>query len=246
MGSNPAISFSEVSFSYASAPVLESVSFEVPEGAVVAVAGPNGGGKTTLLRLALGLETPERGRIRILGEEPATGRLGVGYMPQILRIDPQFPMSALDVALMGRMRPGFPWTGRADREAARTALAQVGMDWAEKRRYASLSGGERQRVLIARALASHPRLLLFDEPTAMIDSAAQDSFAALLTRLKGSATLVVVTHDLGFVSALVDRVLFVNRRVRMEEVSGVSGHSFEELYGEKLHAFGHRHEGGES
>jgi zinc transport system ATP-binding protein len=241
MAGSPAISFAEVSFSYAAAPVLENASFEIPAGSVTAVAGPNGGGKTTLLRLALGLEKPERGRIRILGESPEKARPRVGYMPQMLRVDPLLPMTVLGVVLMGLIRPGRLWTGRTDKQAALAALESVGMAHAARRQFASLSGGERQRVLIARAVVSGPELLLFDEPTAMIDSASQGSFAAILERLRGSATIVLVTHDVGFVSDKVDRVLLVNRSVRSVAATEIPGGPVEEVYGGKLHAIIHSH-----
>ncbi len=241
MAGSPAIVFEGVGFSYAAAPVLENVSFEIPAGSVTAVAGPNGGGKTTLLRLALGLEKPEKGLVRILGESPEKARPRVGYMPQMLRVDPLLPMTALGVVLMGLIRPGRLWSGRADKKAALAALESVGMAHAARRQFASLSGGERQRVLIARAVVSGPELLLFDEPTANIDSASQGSFAAILGKLRGSATIVLVTHDVGFVSDRVDRVLLVNRSVRSVAMAEVPGGVFEEAYGGKLHAIAHSH-----
>jgi zinc transport system ATP-binding protein len=242
MENRPAISFEGVSFSYGSSPVLENASFEIPEGGVTAVAGPNGGGKTTLLRLALGLEKPEKGFVRILGEDPEAARPRLGYMPQILRVDPLLPMTAWDVVLMGLITPGKFWASRADKRAALAALESVGMAHAARRQFASLSGGERQRVLIARAVVAKPRLLLFDEPTAMIDSASQGSFAAILERLRGSATIVLVTHDTGFVSDKVDRVLFVNRSVRSAAAAEIKDGPVEETYGGKVHAIRHSHE----
>lgn len=241
MNKSEAISFSGVSFSYGAAPVLDEVSFAVRAGEFVSMVGPNGGGKTTLLRLILGLEKPGSGTIGVLGVVPQRARPLVGYMPQQLRYDRSFPVTVEQVVRMGRMRHGRFWYSRRDRFAAAEALARVGLTVSAGRRFSELSGGQRQRVLIARALVSEPQLLLLDEPTSMVDAESQNQFVRTLRDVRGECTVVVVSHDMGFVSGLVDRVLFVNRHVRSESVGEVSGRSFEDLYGESLHIVGHSH-----
>jgi zinc transport system ATP-binding protein len=218
---------------------------EVRAGEMVSVVGPNGGGKTTLLRLILGLEKPQKGVVEVLGTSPEKARPQLGYMPQQLRYDNHFPISALQVVLMGRIRPGHLWQTREDRTAACAALESVGLADVASESFSTLSGGQRQRILIARALVSGPRLLLLDEPTSMIDAAAQQDFAGTLERVRKDCAIVVVSHDLGFVSKLVDRVVLVNRTVHSEEIGSVSGRSFEEIYGEAIRVVGHAHHHGE-
>ena len=160
---------------------LENVSFTVPRGCSGCIVGPNGGGKSTLLKLLLGLLTPTAGTIRIFGRSPVEARSRIGYMPQYHKLDAAFPVSVLEVALMGRMRRNF-WGRytREDRQAALAALDEMGIADLEKRSFSALSGGQRQRVLIARALAGEPELLLLDEPTANIDPGAEEQFHGAL------------------------------------------------------------------
>ena len=231
-----------VNFAYGQAPVLVDASLAVAAGDVVSVLGPNGGGKTTLLRLILGLEKPQSGTIEVLGTTPERARPRVGYMPQQLRYDTKFPITVLQVVLMGLLRHGHFWNTRQDKAAARTALEQVGLSDQEGRQFATLSGGQRQRVLIARALVTGPEILLFDEPTSMVDAATQQGFATTLERIREKCAVVIVSHDMGFVSRLVDRVVLVNRTVKSEDIGNVSGRSFEEIYGEALRVVGHHHE----
>jgi zinc transport system ATP-binding protein len=240
-----AIRMEGVSFAYGVAPVLSDVSLEISPAETVSVVGPNGGGKTTLLRLILGLEKAQSGRVEVLGTDPVRSRPRIGYMPQQLRYDNKFPITALQVVLMGRLRKNCFFYTREDRIAAEAALADVGLATEAKRQFAELSGGQRQRVLIARALVSNPEILLLDEPTSMVDAAAQQGFAQTLAKVRGKCAIVVVSHDMGFVSRMVDRVVFVNRTVRSEAVGNVSGRSFEDLYGEALRIVGHSHEHGE-
>ena len=168
------------------------------------IVGPNGGGKTTLVKLILGLLRPQRGEVRVFGQPPHRARLRVGYMPQHVQHDPQFPVTVMDIVLMGRLGQGvLGWPGRADRRAAIDALAQVGMEEFRRRPFADLSGGQRQRVLIARALCCKPDLLLLDEPTSNVDSLVEARLLDLLRDLNRQMTIVMVSHDLGFVSGLV-------------------------------------------
>ena len=168
------IDIKEVDFSYNGRPVLAGVDLSVAQGEFLALVGPNGGGKTTLVKLILGLVTPQKGTVRVFGQAPAKVRRRMGYLPQHAEVDPSFPITALEVVLTGaswvlgsglgfwrqgqkQRRPGRPWTAPGGRRPGR------GLSFAQ------LSGGQRQRVLIARALAAGPELLLLDEPTAAID-----------------------------------------------------------------------------
>ena len=232
----PIIRVRDVSFTYEGTSVLEEVNLEIGSCESVCIVGPNGGGKTTLLRLLLGQLQPSRGEIRIFGQSPESVRLRIGYMPQHVNYDPLFPATAMDVVLMGRLgRPGLMgrlgWYGRADRQAAVDALGQVHLDDVAHRPLASLSGGQRQRVLIARALCCQPELLLLDEPTASVDSLIEARLFDLLRELSRRMTVVIVSHDLGFVVNLVENVICVNRRVVVHPTSQVTGELIREIYG---------------
>jgi len=207
-----AVRFDEVRFSYGSIAVLEGASFHIHEGEFAALLGPNGSGKTTMLKLLLGLLKPDSGRVLVFGEDAREIRRAVGYVPQAVVYDPAFPVSVTEVVLMGRLRGSFGRYGRADREAAARAMEEADVADLASRPYAALSGGQRRRVLVARALAAEPRLLVLDEPTSNMDAESEAQLFLSLGRLKGKATILVVTHDTGFVSALTDSVLCLGER----------------------------------
>jgi zinc transport system ATP-binding protein len=237
-----AIEIDGLSFSYPQMPVLEDVSFRIARGDFVGMVGPNGGGKTTLLRLILGLLAPARGTLRVFGGPPAEARRRIGYMPQRAELDPQFPMRAFDVVLMGRLggrRLG--WFSGADRARAAAALREVGLADCGRRSFAALSGGQRQRVLIARALACEPELLLLDEPTASLDPAAQDDTNELLHKLNERLTVILVSHDVGFVARHVKTVVCVNREVAVHAAQEITGESIRDLYGHDVRWVEHHH-----
>jgi zinc transport system ATP-binding protein len=253
--SDAVISMRDVTFSYGGEPALENVALSVHPREAVCVVGPNGGGKTTLVKLVLGLLKPDRGEIRVFGGSPRDARLRVGYMPQHVQYDPQFPATAMDIVLMGRLGQSglagaLGWHGRADRRAAIDALDQVGMSDVGPRPFASLSGGQRQRVLIARALCCNPDLLLLDEPTANVDSLIEARLLELLRELNRRMTIVMVSHDLGFVSGFVERVICVNRRVVVHPTSEMTGEAIRDIYGgevrmvrhDEFSCEGHKHE----
>lgn len=237
------IDIRDLSFGYDGAEVLSDVSLEIHDGDFVCVVGPNGGGKTTLLRLALGLLEPTTGSIRVFGQPPREAAPLIGYMPQQSLLDPRFPVSALDVALMGRLgrRPQFGPFRRADRQAAMVALDRVELADLRDRPFAALSGGQRQRVLIARALACEPRLLLFDEPTAGLDVHVEGEFLELLRELNKQLTIIIVSHDLGFVSSYVDHVVCVSRIVHTHPTSELTGEMIASLYGGEVRMIRHDH-----
>lgn len=218
---NPiAIALEHVSASYDGRPALEDVSFEVPQGAFVALIGPNGAGKSTCLRLLLGLVHADAGRVEVFGHPPGSNGRPIGYVPQKVVIPRGFPISVMDVVLMGRtgiLGPGRR-PGRRDRELADVALGQVGLAELATRRFQDLSGGQQQRVLIARALCGEPRLLLLDEPTAGLDSAARARFYALVCELQHAQglTLLCATHDLDVVAEHADALILLERTVRAQ------------------------------
>lgn len=232
----------DMSFTYDTHPALENVNISIPELEMVGIVGPNGGGKTTLLRLMLGLLKPGSGTITVLGTTPEHAAHHIGYVPQHRLFDPLFPVSVLDVVLMGRV--GRTWGGRfsqTDKEAAFQALNDVDLFDKRKNAFADLSGGQRQRTLIARALSSSAELLFFDEPTANVDSFAEKKLYELLSKLNEKLTILIVSHDVGFVSKYVSSVICVNRTVRIHPTSEVSGHAIQDIYGKELAMVRHDH-----
>ena len=211
-GAAPAVSVRDVCFAYGANEALHNVSFELPPRSLTAVVGPNGGGKTTLLRLLLGDLRPKYGEIRVLGEPPERARRRVGFVPQSIVFDPDFPISVLEAVMLGRAADrvlgGF---SRADREAADAALERVGLAGFGARPFAALSGGQRQRVAIAQALCAGPELLLLDEPTANVDRRTETDLHALFAELAREATVVLVSHNLSVVAAHATHLLCVNR-----------------------------------
>ena len=244
MTDQPAIVMENVSFSYGGPPVVEDVNLRIEPRQFVSVVGPNGGGKTTLLRLILGLLKPDSGSVRVLGTSPVEARGRVGYVPQSAELDSHFPISVRDVVLMGRLgvhRRLGPYD-RADRSIADAALDEMKLADLRRRSFASLSGGQRQRALIARALACRPDILLLDEPTASLDIAVEGELYALLTALSDRLTIVLVSHDLGFVSRFVESVICVKRRVVVHPTSELTGEIIREVYGADVRMVRHDHD----
>ncbi len=207
----PILSCEQLSFAYNTHIILKGVSFQVNPGEYIAIIGPNGGGKTTLLKLIMGFLKPSSGKIKVFGEEPACARTKMAYVPQMLRFDRQFPISVMELVLSGRLSR-LPWHGiyrEADKLAAWEALEKVGLADYSQYPFGNLSGGQAQRALIARALVSEPQLLLLDEPTASVDSQAQADIHAILDKLCGQITMLMVTHDLQTAIDKVQRVFCV-------------------------------------
>lgn len=246
--SDPVIVVQNVSFAYDGQPVLQDVNLVLREQELVSFVGPNGGGKTTLLKLMLGLLHPSKGTVRVFGKRPEEARPLMGYMPQHAHLDPQFPVSVTDVVLMGRLghTRAFGPYGKADRIAAEEALRTLRIWELRRSHFSALSGGQRQRVLIARALASHPKLLLLDEPTAGLDVAIEGEFYDFIRDFSRTMTVVLVSHDLGFVSQLVHKVVCVKRSVVTHPTSEITGEIISRVYGSEMKMVRHdRRNGGD-
>jgi len=210
-----ALRFSGAGLGYRGTTVLRDVDLELPAGQVLALVGPNGAGKSTVIKAALGLAQVITGTADVLGRSPARARGETGYVPQLDSLDPDFPVAAHQVVLMGRYQR-IPWwrpTSAADRRLALEALERVGLADRARTRFGVLSGGQRQRVLIARALVSQPRLLLLDEPFNGVDATSQMAILAVLTDLAVAGTAIVVsTHDLSVARDIADVVCLLNGR----------------------------------
>jgi zinc transport system ATP-binding protein len=226
------IDIHDLCFRFGGEPVLNGVDLTVREGDFLAVIGPNGGGKTTLLKLMLGLLTPASGSVRVFGRPPQAVSHRIGYVPQDVHINTRFPVSVLDVVLMGRLRPGRSLLRQtaADRAQAAEMLARVEMDGLRDRRIGELSGGQKQRVMVARALAGEPDILFLDEPTASIDAKGQGEFYRLLKDLNRAITILVVSHDLMVVSGFANSVACVNQRLHYHDKAEVTGDMIDMMY----------------
>lgn len=234
--SDKAIELKDVSFSYDNVSVLDNVSMTVKYGDFLAILGPNGGGKSTLLKLMLGLIKPASGRVSVLGLPPGQAGGRIGYMPQYTHVSNSFPITVFDVVAMGLVQGGLGGvTGlRAGREAmkrAETALARVDMIGHINRKISGLSGGQKQRVFIARALASDPELLLLDEPTASVDQHHRSTLFHLLKELNRDMTIVMVSHDISTVASSVKSVACVNRSLHFHDAPTITGDMFQMAYG---------------
>ena len=207
-----AFRFEKVSFAYGPVQVLDDVSFHIHQGDFAALVGANGSGKTTILKLLLGLEKPRSGSITLFENDTANKNSLIGYVPQNAGYDATFPISVREVVLMGRLSPASRRITAEDGEAVQQALERTEILDLASRPYSALSGGQRRRVLVARALASRPQLLILDEPTANMDTESEERLFKTLGELKGSTTILIVTHDSGFVSELTDVVLCVGER----------------------------------
>lgn len=232
----------DVGFSYDEVSVLRDVSFSIRPLESICIVGPNGGGKSTLLKLLLGLLKPDCGEIEVFGKQPKAGRQRIGYMPQSVHFDPLFPITVQDVVLMGKLDCiSAGWFSRNHKKLALEALDELGMADYASRKFSNLSGGQRQRVLIARALVCDPELLLLDEPTANVDQAVEEEFYATLEQLNSRMAIMLVSHDLGFVSRFVESVICVNRTVHVHPTADLTGRDIREVYGEDMAAIRHDH-----
>ena len=245
------IDLQAVDFSYGAVPVLSAIDLHVLEGEFLGVVGPNAGGKSTLLKLILGLLEPQAGSIRVLDHNPRSASRMLGYVPQYPGFPRDFPITVEQVVQLGRLGVNRPagWRGalwparlsRADRDAARAALAEVEAVDVATREIGSLSGGQLQRVLLARALVGEPRILILDEPTANIDQRMESEIFDLLKLLNARMTILVVSHDVAFVSQYVNRVACINRTLVCHRTDEIDGQVIQDLYGEHVRMIAHRH-----
>ena len=226
------ITLHQVWAGYGTTPVLEDINLVVKERDFIGLIGPNGGGKTTLLKVLLGLILPNSGEVKIMGRPVSQGRKYLGYVPQLLEFDREFPIRVEDVVRMGRSgkRPLLRRYNRKDESMVTRSLEQVGMLALRDRPIGQLSGGERQRVYIARALASEPHILLLDEPTANVDSKIQKSIYDLLADLNQFLTILMISHNLSAVSTYVKTVGCLNHRLFYHNDKLITSEMIEQTY----------------
>lgn len=236
------VSLERVSFTYAGVDVLRDVSFDFHEGDFVGIIGPNAGGKTTLLKLILGLLRPDSGSIRVLGVSPNEARGLVGYVPQYAHFDRSFPIRVRTAVTMGTLGRGR-MRDKVANDAVDRALEQVELHEVADRQMGSLSGGQLQRALIARALVTEPKLLLLDEPTASLDTRIGRSVYELLEELAEKITIVLVSHDIGVISRHVRTIACLNVEMHYHHSKHLTPEMIEAAYGcpVDLVAHGHPH-----
>jgi len=219
-----------VTFGYGSETVVEDVSLEIRPRDFLAIIGPNGGGKTTLVKILLGLLRPWSGEV-VWNPPVRPGRMG--YVPQFSTFDKGFPLRVADVVQMGRLdRRSLlrPYT-KKDRLEVDRVLARLGLTGLAAEHVSEVSGGQLQRVLIARAVVSDPEILFLDEPTASIDAESRETLTGLLEELNRRIPVVVITHDVTGLAPLVRRIACVNRRLVCHEGNELDPHTLEEAYG---------------
>lgn len=231
------IEISGLSFGYGEIPVLEDVSLEIFERDFLMLIGPNGGGKTTLLKLILGIIKPWSGSIRISGD--VAGRLG--YVPQFASFNRNFPISALDMVLTGCINHGnyLKKYTRDDKERAEMILKKVNLYDQRQKNVHALSGGQIQKALIARALVSEPLVLLLDEPTASIDITSKTSLLDFLNELNEKMTIVVVTHDPTPFALTYSHIACLNKNLYFHKKGELDAHILENVYGCPVELLGH-------
>ncbi len=237
------VELTDVTVTLGGRPVLEDVNLQVERGDYLALIGPNGGGKSTLIRVIVGLLTPDRGSVRVLDHSPDDAHGRVGYVPQYARFDLDFPIRVSDVVHMGRLghgrgAAGFGF-GRRDPQAVARVLERLEIAQLADRPIGALSGGQLQRVLIARALAAEPEILILDEPTASLDIQSADAFYALVNSLAERMTVIVATHDIAGLSTHVRRVACINRHLFCHATEEVSATVLSELYGHPVSLIAH-------
>lgn len=226
------VELENVYFAYTNVPVLEDINITIKQNDFLSIIGPNGGGKTTILRIILGLLEPDKGKVYVFGTPPKKARKQIGYLPQHITFDFDFPISVSEVVLMGRL--GKRGIGRkyteTDISVCMAALEKVGMQQYRNNEIGKLSQGQRQRVFIARALSTEPKLLLLDEPVSSVDTQWQQAFYELLHDLNKEMTIVLVTHDISVVSTYIDKIACLNKRLYYHGSKKEGMHKISEMY----------------
>jgi len=219
----PIIEIENVSFAYDKELVLEDINLEVFEKDFLVLIGPNGGGKSTLIKLILGIYQTNKGSIKILSQPLEKKLAEIGYVPQNTNVNINFPIKAIEVVMMGQKSHKQALIGYKKEEIAYAMhlLKQVGMEEFAQSKIGSLSGGQRQRVMIARALCSNPKILFLDEPTSNIDADGQKCIYKLLKELNKRVTIVVISHDISIILDYATKVAHINKKLAFHDLSAI-------------------------
>lgn len=228
------IKLKNINKSFDEVKVLKDINLEVKEGQFLAIIGPNGGGKTTLLKIILGLIEPDNGDVKIKNLDIKKGRKLIGYVPQISDFNKKFPIDVEDVILMGRISDQkglfYNYTTK-DHKLAENIMKELDIFEIKNRQIGKLSGGQLQKVLIGRALVSEPEILLLDEPTASLDSEARSNIYEILKEINEKITIIVVTHDISALSSYFDSIACLNKNLHYHGGKDLSKKDVEQVYG---------------
>lgn len=237
---NKMIEINNLSVSFNGVRVLDNINLNVFDRDFIGIIGPNGGGKTTLLRTLLGLIEPDHGTISIMGQPLKQNRHFISYVPQFATFDRSFPISVWEVVMMGRIgqKKGRSYS-KQDQIIALEALERVEMENLKDRQIGQLSGGERQRVLVARALAAKPKILLLDEPTASVDSRFEAGFYDIMQELNNEITIILVSHDISAVSTYVKTIACLNQQLFYQHAKELTEEMVEHAYNCPVHLIAH-------
>ncbi|MDN5353973.1 MAG: zinc transport system ATP-binding protein [Candidatus Cloacimonadota bacterium] len=238
---NKIIKIENLSYSYDFQPSLKNINLEVEENDFMAILGPNGGGKTTLLKIILGFLQPDSGKIEILGTTPQKARRHIGYVPQYAQFDSDFPIKVKEVVMMSCLQNNsfFPKYPQRAQKKAIALLKKLQIENIAEKRLGELSGGQKQRTLIARALMTDPKILLLDEPTASIDSSIEKDIYDTLEELNKNTTILLVSHDIAFVSSYVNKVTCLNVRSCTHYTKDIKGEKLQQAYMGSIKALEH-------
>lgn len=221
-----AVEIQNLNLNYKDLNVLKDINITIKDKEFTAIVGPNGGGKTTLLKAILGLIKPSSGEVKVYGKTSSYKKNYIGYVPQFTKFEKNFPIDVIDVVLMGRLKYGrkiFHKYSKKDMHIAHKIMNLLGIYELKNRQIGQLSGGQMQKVLIARALCMEPKLLLLDEPTASIDIKSRNNIYSLLKDLNKDITIVIVTHDTGTIFSYTDKVFYLNKTLYNNEVDIADG-----------------------
>jgi zinc transport system ATP-binding protein len=229
-----AVSIKNLTVNYENVEAIKDINLEIEDKDYLAILGPNGGGKSTLLKVILGLIKPSKGEIKIFGKSPEASGSLIGYVPQFSKFDRNFPINVMDVILMGQLKNKFSLFHKFDKcdlEKCNKIMDELQISDLKKRQIGQLSGGQKQKVLIARALIGNPKILLLDEPTASLDSSATNMIYSLLKKLNDTMTIVIVTHDIGVISSYVKNIACLNKKLYYHGESKLTEDIIEHVYG---------------
>lgn len=240
---HPLIQITDLSASYDNKTVLSHINLTVYEQDFLGVIGPNGGGKTTLVKTILGLHQPDKGQIRFFQDGKETEEINMGYLPQYNSIDKKFPISVYEVILSGlsKQKSLFKRYTREQHEQVRRIIAQMGLEGYENRAIGQLSGGQLQRAMLGRALVSNPEVIILDEPNTYIDKRFEAKLYELLEEINQERAIILVSHDIGTVLQNVKTIACVNETLDYHPDTEVPTEWLEEHFGCPIELLGHGH-----
>ncbi|MCK5123387.1 MAG: metal ABC transporter ATP-binding protein [Candidatus Pacebacteria bacterium] len=242
MSTSKILTIKNLSFAYQKENnILENINLEVFGNDFLGVIGPNGGGKTTLLKIILGLLKPDEGSVAVFNKKPKEARDLISYVPQFLEIDLDCPVSVLDIVLMGILnrKKIFQKYNEQDFKLAKEALEFVDVYNLKNKQIGELSGGQRQRVYIARALIRKPKLLILDEPTASIDEKSEREFWELLKEINKNSAIIIVSHDIGVIFKNVNKIACLNKNLYCHDATEITSEILDKTYKCDIELLGH-------